>query len=163
MKTWTWEMLTEAVHKVEIFEALDDVPKRLKPLMALALSVAKWHPDRHNGLFYGDPEQLRDGTCGLCMYWAELCTKRMFGPCELCPLGKAGHACNIASSSGSLWRPCWNAANEGTQYHMDLFMECAVRLYNKLVELYTEEYFRVWPEDRMEHCTIREQRVKLAL
>jgi hypothetical protein len=146
MKTWTWEMLKEAVHKGKIFEALDDAPKKIKPLMALALSVAKWHPDRHNELFYGDPEGLRDGTCGLCMYWAEAGKRSTLDHCFLCPLGRAGHECNKSSESGSLWRPLWNSQNDGVR--LEFFRECAVRLYDKLVELYLVEYFRVWPEEK---------------
>jgi hypothetical protein len=148
MKMWTWEMLAEEMRRGNIFEALDDVSPDLQPLMALALSVAKWSPDFRTHLLHGDLEILYAQNCALCLYWSNELEKNRhtrFFPCDMCdvcPLGKSGHGCN---DSHSIWREAL-LVHEPAE-HLE-FNKHADKLYNVLVTLYAEEYYKTWPENK---------------
>jgi len=149
IKIWTWDMLLHAVHSGRIFEALDSVGRRLRPLMALGLSCAKWSVDNRCGLFHGDREDLYDDSCGLCMYWSEVAEKRNkrnkdkdpIDGCDICPIGRSGKGCN---NNGSIW---WKALEAHIDRQVEPFNEAADALLAKLNDLYTAEYYRLWPKE----------------
>ncbi len=90
-------------------------------LVALAVSVAKWHPSkgRKRGI----------GLCGLCVLRNCIGTNSL--TCKLCPLAEVGEHC---LKKGSLWQNYLWAENpkEEEKY--------ARQMYALLVDLYVKEY-----------------------
>ena len=117
------------VDKIDVVDALELVPEKYLQIYALALSVAKWHPNRL-------PERRGCGTCGLC------CINRWAGDyvCQECPLYQAGYHC-LDSDKTTLFEKACSGLDEDppdTKY--------ADKLYHVLLRLYTEEFKRIFKE-----------------
>jgi hypothetical protein len=120
MNPYTWKELID-FNSDALFADVSDFLRTYGSLGALALSVAKWHPDN---FFRGE-----SGFCGLCLMFDD------HGECKFCPLRK-------------LWKK--NCYEEGSKYQewLDQMKACcsadkrATLIYNDLVKLYKNEYKR---------------------
>ena len=103
------------------FDSLDGkgmaIPQEYRLLVALALSVAHWHPD-------ADPRGGDGTTCPLCMMFSSYCHDSN----RSCPLVQVRQNCN---RSGSIWMK-WN-----------LESKYADKMYKLLLKLYVAEYKRL--------------------
>lgn len=123
---YTWDdlrALVETSDRGRIWEEIRGAPRRWRRALALALSVAKWAPER-----------LRPGAgaCGLCCYYS---SSDRTG-CKLCPLGRHwGHGC---ASDGSLWMKWRNNPWYDTRGG-----DAARRIYEDLCDLYAAELRRL--------------------
>ena len=116
MKSWkvpTWEELRKVCDSARVDWYLDSVPKSVRGEIALALSVAKWSPERG--------KNRGNDTCGLCALYHYQCSN--------CPLGREYIPCTISSS---LW---YRATSQGR--NRKKYMDA---LYNALVKLYKRAY-----------------------
>lgn len=94
------------------------IPQEYQLLVALALSVAHWHPD-------ADPRGGDGTTCPLCRMFPYQCRNSY----QTCPLVRVRQNCN---RSGSIWMKWWGI---GSEY--------ADKMYKLLLKLYAAEYKRL--------------------
>jgi len=100
------------------------IPQEYESLIALALSVAHWHPD-------ADPRGGIGTTCPLC---------QMFPTCfsekgQVCPLSQIGSKCYVNNSS---WMK-WLRARRGSESEL----KYADQVYQALLKCYIKEYKRL--------------------
>lgn len=104
-----------------------DIPSDYRTLVALALSVAHWHPNAVPRGGMGD-------DCALCNL-SQL--KTGYNSCGYCPLSECGDNCNKYGSSWQIWRySLWTSEKAA-----------ADGMYKKLMSLYRKEYYRLFPAD----------------
>jgi hypothetical protein len=140
-KIVTWRELKGVVRngRDSIEAYLKATPKKYRGAMALALSVAHWHPSERAWLW--DSPMVRTGGthCALCRHFHD-----DDNYCRFCPLDEAGYACEV---SGSLWWGVRGVVNLRDPFYLysqadreKAFNLAADKMYNVLVELYAKEW-----------------------
>ena len=118
-KKWkppTWEDLIHHIDRYhDLRRYIGKAPKRLRPALAAALAVAKWHPDRE--------ANLGKGYCGLCALYRHHPEQ----DCCCCPLRKRTN--RTCFESGSLFLRAFNSQLMKTK-----------PLFTVLCEIYAEEW-----------------------
>jgi hypothetical protein len=123
-----WKPWIKLVECGNVWKILGEMPDSLRPLIAVALSVAKWHPSRG--------KMVGGGNCGLCIVYYKCAS------CIECPLCKktglkcdSGHA---LEGPESLW-----AITRKNKYGPKRY-EAERKLYKILMDIYREEYEKWW-------------------
>jgi hypothetical protein len=125
MKIPTWKQLREVVDTNGVYRYLRDSPAKWRPALALALSLAKWSPERGKSQGHGE--------CGLCELYDCSTLFAISSDCRSCPLyKKVGLGCG---EDGSPWEDWLNCSQRNRKRYANAF-------YNLLVRLYNEEYKR---------------------
>lgn len=83
MKTPTWEELEAVVNDESTYQFLTNTPKRYRKAMALALAIARWRPERKEGV-------RGEGSNALCTYDAMMSDEHLISSCPHCPLSTMG-------------------------------------------------------------------------
>jgi hypothetical protein len=126
MKKPTWKQLRQVADDDRAEEFLRDTPVEWRPAIALALSCAKWSPER------GQKQGRGSLQCGLCALYDS--SSAISDDCKDCPLYlRTARGCG---ESGTIWDNWCGARTPETK------TKYAYRLYNLLMQLYKEEYER---------------------
>ena len=146
-KTYTWPELFAVVKlprvgersSVKLRRFIMGFKEKHRRLVALALSVAHWHPINHAEMFH--TADICDDACGLCAVYRDI-THCGFGTCSnSCSLVVVGKGCvNIKSP--------WRIASAALYFDRDplKFYKAATVMYNVLEKLYSAEYSRLETE-----------------
>jgi hypothetical protein len=145
MKTMiTWKKLKAVVRggSGSIKRRIASFPETQQKAAALALSVAHWSPSEREWLF--DTGEIFSDHCGLCSLYKQQA-------CFWCPLSR-----RVVGALVRCWdtNELWDKVNRALDPHDDIsvlnntarhnrfkrFNRAADALYNKLVELYAEEW-----------------------
>jgi len=102
-----------------VIDMVGHLSSEMQKLVALCLSVAKWHPLR--GFNRGGCSWT---SCGLCNLYYEI-------GCAGCPLDKIGENCTDDGSCFSRWNVAWRSVD---------IEKCADEMFDKLMNLYREAY-----------------------
>ncbi len=148
-----WKPWIEIVEKgsMAIRKTLDCAPKSVQVLVALALSVAKWHPLRKEMQgFYANVERvsflrlfpvpLSVLSCGLCqLYWNQDTCERAIavGRIEPCPLVLEDECCTLDDTIYGRWYLAYR--DEDAHIRRELANE----MFELLMKLYEKEYKKV--------------------
>jgi len=127
--------------------SLRTVPKKYRILVALALSVAHWHPD--NFIRGG-----KDVTCPLCSLFYKEQEDYVFNNksfCGKCPLVIADQWCN---SEYSLWKQWYNISRFVINRKEEINLR-ADKVYFVLMNLYKEEYERIIVKQYQQQISMR--------
>jgi len=122
--------------------SLDEVPKVYRTLVSLAMSVAHWHPDNPS-------RGGRSEMCPLCTQFHKEISAfdAIVEECQGCPLVEADQWCN---DRNSIWMKWYHASRSAPPDASGFKRYCADRraddVYEVLLSLYEEEYFRVMGE-----------------
>jgi len=132
MKTYTWKELFDVLDKEEsLREFILKFPAKYRKLVALALSVAHWHPSEFWELW--ERQNILSEDCGLCAYYAECCSQ--------CPLTVVKQSCE---RQNSVWKQVRGAViKDDTPTGYSMFTKAAYKMSRLLTKLYEEEYNRL--------------------